>query len=66
MIKAVVEELGFAFLRLAEGLVGDEDTTAAIAGNLSESPVTNNVTRLVVDVLVAVRHPLGKGTVGIL
>ena len=60
---AVLEVLGFARLRLAEGLVRDKNATAAITGDLGESPVTNNVTRLVVDVVVAEHHPVADRTV---
>ena len=63
VIRAVLEELSFARLRLAEGLVRDKNATAAITGDLGESPVTNNVTRLVVDVFVAEHHPIADRTV---
>ena len=51
--RAVVEELGFALLRLAEGLVGDEDTTPTITCNPGESPTLQLIAFLVVGVLVA-------------
>ena len=63
VVRAVVKELGFALLRLAEGLMRDKNATAAITGDLGESPVTNNVTRLVVDVVVAEHHPVADRTV---
>ena len=62
---AVLEVLGFARLRLAEGLVGDEDTAATIACNPGESPTLHLMTFLVVGVLVAVRHLGVVGTIGV-